>query len=266
MLLPSGLSYTHRVQFLPCLLKSDTYIRMQCMRGPISTVVKNESAQTALDYVYKLQQADIIADCHVPSHWIGEANLEKYDFDAGRAFATCSEGCIEGCQHGVIEHYMSITKSSDDIMKLCESVGQDEELLYRQCLHGLGHGVISHNKITLPEAVAECQTLESLFATDTCISGVQMEFSYRHIQEGKEVFAKLIPTLCTEFENDWRFFRPCIGGIGYGAMVVTGHDLPESKRLCSLLSDQTQERICVQEANAEHILNRKDLEEQFKSN
>jgi len=36
-----------------------------------------------------------------------EANLKKKDFSVGKAFSTCSLGCIEGCYHGVMESLIS---------------------------------------------------------------------------------------------------------------------------------------------------------------
>jgi len=48
----------------------------------------------------------IIDDCHLNAHFIGEAGLEKHNFDAGQAFAMCEFGCVEGCFHGVMEGYI----------------------------------------------------------------------------------------------------------------------------------------------------------------
>ncbi len=231
------------------------------MRPYFEEIVQNESANNALEFVYKLEKEEQISDCHVPAHWIGEANLLKYNNDAGLALATCSPGCIEGCQHGVIEKY---TQYNDiqSVANVCSELESVDRILYRQCLHGLGHGVMRHGQLTYTEANNVCDTLDTEFEKDTCMGGADMEFFDQFIELGEKEFKRNINTIC-EKEKETEYFDACVVGVGYGSMVVTGHRTYKAIKLCELFEEEKDRELCTKGVIDEEKVNRKDIETRF---
>ena len=243
-----------------CSVLTDKYKRMQCMRPEIEALVLQDSAQASLDYVYTLQNEGVISDCHVPAHWIGAKNLEKYQGDGGQAFMNCAQGCIEGCYHGVIEAYAEYA-GTDQIIEMCNSFQSQDSLLYRQCLHGLGHGLMRFEARSVDEAKSMCRSMDDQFKTDTCISGALMEFMDPYIADGIEVFRTYLPTLCEGKDMSSRL--SCAGTVGYGAMVVSGHDTTKALELCTLLKENILIQKCKDSVYKEEKLNTEDLNAHF---
>jgi hypothetical protein len=253
----SGIPFVSALQLLPCSLDDNAYQRARCARPVFERMTIDESAQFALDHVYKLQESTFIADCHVPAHWIGETNLSKYDDDVGMAFATCASGCMEGCHHGVIESYISTQGERSINTNFCKELGQGEQLLYRQCLHGLGHALMRHNVVPFDMALKQCGQLDSSFAVTTCEGGVQMEFSDFFVEQGIDSLVENVPTMCDDVSTSAKV--RCIESVGYSAMVVTGFDLDEASQICNLLPDESDRLHCEHATEEEAKNNTRDF-------
>jgi hypothetical protein len=195
------------------------------------------------------------------AHFIGEANFEKKQ-DPGKAFSSCSPGCIEGCYHGVMEAYLKKAGNSKDILsripELCDSVSNNN-VLERQCLHGAGHGILRHQPEALLNAVGLCSYFKTQFAKDTCIGGVLMEYVDTYLTSSEEELIKQLPELCKALiENkDKKLIKRCFKAVGEGLMFYTGHNLEKSKLLCSRLEANYLE-ICVEGAIEENALNKSE--------
>jgi len=223
-----------------CLLLADGYQKISCLGPSIAQITKKGSAQTAIDLLQNLQKEGFIPDCHLLAHVVGEANLEKYNFDSGKAFSSCSFGCIEGCFHGVMEAYVSSkvdqTQISSLIKGMCESVSSNS-LLRRQCIHGVGHGLLSQNYLSLNDAINACDYFGNTFRIETCRGGVFMENMDLHLNFNEDYLRKILPSICSdifELNNDDLSFT-CVDAIGEGLMFYTGHNVEKSYQLCEEL-------------------------------
>ncbi len=240
-----------------CMRKAHPYERLECLLPYFEDLVHQSSARKAIAYAQALQRIGIIDDCHLAAHAIGEANLVAHQFDTGAAFASCSSACFEGCHHAVMEGYLArardLSSALDGVRTLCSSVAQDT-LLYRQCLHGVGHGILRHGAVILPEAVDLCQRLGDAFAVDTCLGGVFMENVDRYLTKDEKTVFALLPGLCTPITHHPQLFESCIEAVGEGMMFYTGHDLPRSEALCRSLPENSQE-WCIAAARQEALIN-----------
>jgi hypothetical protein len=113
-----------------------------------------------------------IDDCHLLAHIVGEAQLKKSQGDVGKAIGSCPDGCIQGCIHGVIESsFGSLQRDNIDASKLlatCDNL-KHNDVSYRQCIHGLGHGLLSHGIFSIQEAVALCQSHQDAYFQFNCL-------------------------------------------------------------------------------------------------
>jgi hypothetical protein len=236
-----------------CLQKPDGYDeRWNCLNPYFEKLTKAASASVALTGARKLVTQGVMSDCHIAAHTIGRANLEKHDFDMGRAFATCGFACIQGCMHGVMERYVRELadpyKVRDEIADMCDSVGLAPEtenpalskdvLMWDQCNHGLGHGLLQHGFFPLEESARICISLENRHAEHRCVSGLMMENMNQYLSLDENSLREVLPHVCAPFEGmkdeeaTFYLWNACIGDVALGLMFYTGHDVERSKELC----------------------------------
>jgi hypothetical protein len=235
-----------------CAQKEEPLERSACLVPYFALLTQYDETPHVLTHAMDLQKRGVIDDCHVIAHTVGAANLKKYDGDSGAALATCSMGCIEGCYHGVMEAY--VAEGGEDItqnnyLTICDSVSKDA-LLFRQCLHGVGHGLLRHSEGALQSAVSACARFPTEYARITCMGGVFMQ-NIQNATYGDE--ANVIENLtkaCTPIAQDTTLYPICTEAIGTGIMFYTGHDLERTKTLCTRL-DPTLHSQCIQQATAE---------------
>ena len=154
----SSLLIDKEVEAIPdeCLVLPRGYERIHCLQPYFEALTYEASAEIAISRAEELKTEGVIDDCHLSAHFVGEANLEKHNWDLGKAFSRCSFGCLEGCFHGTLEAYISQRTEpvdfSTEITTVCNDLGSTPKLK-RQCIHGIGHGLLAHNYLPLVEAV-----------------------------------------------------------------------------------------------------------------
>lgn len=242
-----------------CKSETSAPLRTRCLIPYFEKLTREFSPRVAIAEAKKLQKEKVIDDCHIAAHIIGEENLKINDYDAGRAFSYCAPGCIEGCFHGVMEGYLARSTDVPETLKgipnLCENVSNDP-LLRRQCLHGVGHGLLRHDG-TLLDALDLCKTFSDTFSQETCAGGVFMQNVNNIMFLDEDSFRKEIPKLCSTLSETGEK-NLCIESVGEGIMFYTGHDLERSKDLCSeLLTDERN--VCEKGAEQELETNKMNL-------
>jgi hypothetical protein len=225
--------------FLSCQKETHPYERLRCLIPYFEKLTRDGSALEAVAEAKKLQKEKMIDDCHLAAHVIGGENLRKNNNDVGKAFTTCTAGCMEGCYHGVMEEYLSQSHDLDALLKqiphFCDSVSNDLKLR-RQCLHGIGHGLLHHD-ISLVEAVKLCRGFGDAYSKRTCIGGVMMQNMNNIMLSDEKTFRSKLAGMCTpiDFFQDQALKSLCVEQIGEGSMFYTGHDLIKSKEFCAEL-------------------------------
>jgi len=232
-----------------CLSKTNEYEKWICLKPYFRALTMEVSASYAIKEAKKLKHEKIIDDCHLLSHFVGEASLEKHNFDAGKAFSSCEFGCIEGCYHGVMEGYLRYETDPRAVIpkvkNLCDNIDSPdsstkEKLLRRQCLHGIGHGLLAHDYLSMSEAVKTCRSFNDEYSEQTCLGGAMMEYMEQYLGVEENYLVKILPGICAPVEklNDQFALNTCIANIGVGLMFYTKHDLVRSKKMCEELQKQ----------------------------
>jgi len=239
---------------LACQKEARPSERLRCLMPYFETLTREGSAQEAIDAARKLQQEKIIDDCHLPAHYIGRENLRKNNQDVARAFSTCSAGCMEGCYHGVMEEYLSQNPDLDAFIKqlphFCDSVSSDLKQR-RQCLHGVGHGLLSRD-ISLLEAVTLCRGIDDAYSIKTCIGGVMMQNMNNIMLSDELTFRNKLAGMCAPIDplQDMGLKNLCLEQVGEGIMFYTGHDFIKSEEYCRELAPEDRPH-CFRGADVE---------------
>lgn len=138
--------------------------------------VRSKGLAAALDELTALASADagIARRGHDVVHALGEFATGYYGTPR-EALRQCKDTFLYGCYHGALKAYFGSrgrTKPSD-VNGICAAdLGR---LLYFQCLHGLGHGVLANLGNDLFRALTYCDALRDDFEHQSCYGGVFME-------------------------------------------------------------------------------------------
>ena len=249
-----------------CFSVEKEYNKWTCFKPYFEELTSKASAVYAMNEAKRLKDEGVLDDCHLTAHYIGEANLAKHNFDAGQAFATCDFGCIEGCFHGVMEGYVRSDPDPSAVLErigsMCKNVAPDDRtkkavLLRGQCAHGLGHGLVAHGFVSIPQALEACQSIGDGHYARRCGGGVAMEHVEQYLGLDGNDLKEALPEICAPFEgldDEGAVFR-CIENIGVGLMFYTKHDLPRSKELCEELQKPLYIATCKSGAEEAEVIN-----------
>ena len=222
----------------------DSYAKTTCYKPFFQSVVFTNSGAFALNLSKELEKDGVIKDCHLFAHHIGASLLEKHNFDVKKAFNSCTRECIQGCYHGVLEDYISTSnwkpeEVSTRGLELCKSI-TDDKLLLRQCVHGLGHGLIARNFTPLMNAISICREIIDPNHQHACLGGVYMEYMDVFLPLSEAELVKLVPVVCNETDslNDIELSSKCYHAVGQGFMFYSGNDLHKSKELCKYVKEE----------------------------
>jgi len=210
-----------------CFASENEYEQWLCLEPYFKALVRKTSARYAISELKGLsynplfpleaeQNRAIVDNCHFLAHYIGEAVLEKYDFDVGKAFTSCEFGCSEGCFHGVMAGHIRREADPNVVLSeigiLCDTVPvrmpnvpgtrvEDEEDFKAQCAHGIGHGLAAHGFMSIPEASEACQRLNNEYYERKCEDGVMMEHVERYLTLEESKLKEILPEICAPFKD-----------------------------------------------------------------
>ena len=233
-----------------CLEMPNSFAKTNCLKPIFQTFSFNKSAKYALNLAHDLQQEGTIPDCHLVAHFIGRSELEKQNYNVEKAFSACAPVCMQGCYHGVLETYINYAKwKPEDVplkaSELCERIGKSP-ILKRQCIHGVGHGLIANNYLPLKEAIGVCRRFSDDTKINACLGGVFMEHMNGLLFHSEDELAQIVPNLCGDIDkmNDEGLSMKCAHAIGEGLMFYTGQNLKKSSEMCKMLGPKNQ-KSCV---------------------
>lgn len=129
---------------------------------------------------------EVFARCHQVTHYLARTEYLRAKSLPG-VFNTCNFTCHGGCYHGAIEEYLQERKlltnqderaTRQEISSIC---GKKEQAsvpqVFRECIHGLGHGTMYISDGDLFQALDLCDALSNQEEREGCYSGVFMENS-----------------------------------------------------------------------------------------
>src|SRR6185436_17083434 len=219
--------------------------RAQCVAPWLDDIVMRQSAPAALEAAEGLVKSGVmnVNDYHIMGHAVGHASWRK-ERNLERAFRACTSACLQGCMHGAVEAFVIDGPEGQTtpprVRAFCDTLGM-QSLERRQCLHGLGHGVMHVYRKDLLAAADACETIGGRHEADLCLGGLWMQWAHFRIHQGAEAYAQVAPTMC-DGVRDWHV-PECARAVGGGAMFATGHDPARSGAICRLLPEG-QHRDC----------------------
>lgn len=129
---------------------------------------------------------EVFARCHQVTHYLARTEYLQTKSLPG-LFNSCNFTCHGGCYHGAIEEYLQERKllTNQDERAIREEIssicGKKEQAsvpqVFRECVHGLGHGTMYISDGDLFQALDLCDALGDQGDRDGCYSGVFMENS-----------------------------------------------------------------------------------------
>lgn len=148
------------------------------------------------------KEPEIYSRCHEVGHYLGRIEYRRHKSIA-QAFNTCSVMvCGVGCQHGAAEEYFRDMNMSNAISDealgsfVRQACGSEKDysgrIIYQECLHGLGHGILTFVDMELPRALTVCDALPEAWDREGCYAGAFMENS----------------TSATNLDHPSRYVRP----------------------------------------------------------
>lgn len=142
--------------------------------------VNEEGLPAALQNLRAAADADtgIARAAHDIVHMLGRHAYDVYA-SPGDAFGSCTADFESGCYHGVLEGFLTshsdITSINADDVCTAAAASPDNVDQHFQCLHGLGHGIMSVVDEDLFEALRFCDGMSVEWERTSCHGGVFME-------------------------------------------------------------------------------------------
>jgi hypothetical protein len=245
-----------------------------CREQAFGNISYREGPKAALRiFDQKIASDPVIeAGCHRIAHMIGSASLARYKGNVSEAFAAGSSSCNSGYYHGILERALvgvgTKAELVDTVQRLCadKDVRATTFLAY-QCVHGLGHGLMIHTGLDLPQSLSVCEQLATDWDQTSCDGGVFMEnfnSSYgvtsRFLRDNDPIYPcnavaerhklycylqvtsrllqksgynwKSTAQACARVEQNWR--ATCFQSYGRDASGVARLDGAELVRLCGI--------------------------------
>ncbi len=119
------------------------------------------------------------SQCHQITHIIGRTSAESTE-GVGDIYSKGDSFCWSGYYHGVIEQ-VAKKMGKDEFVAQLNTICADVEAKSRysfyhyNCVHGLGHGVMSISDNELFDSLEECDTVIDAWNRSSCVGGVFME-------------------------------------------------------------------------------------------
>jgi hypothetical protein len=256
-----------------------------CYESYYKRVVAEHGVRTALDDLKARYNVSSFAkaQCHQLSHVIGHEAVDVYGTPA-RAFAQGDSLCWSGYYHGVMEEIVERAGSEgieSGLDGLCSDMHGKENYSfdYYNCVHGLGHGVMTLKEGELFDALALCDKLSGPWEQGSCAGGVFMENVMVESRGGVARYLKNDDLLypCNAVDDtykpqcflmqsshmlfatgyDWKrvfavcdvapaaYRAACYESIGRDASGSTVSDAEKTKNICNVALSDAQKNGCV---------------------
>lgn len=154
----------------------------QCWKKHYEVLTRERSAAVAFADMKTLYARDpyIVSQCHQLAHVVGNTAAELHGGDVAEAFTEGDSFCWSGYYHGVIERAVGLQGRDNVVANLdgfCARIPGKERYSfdYYNCVHGLGHGIMSITRNELFESLDLCNGLSGMWERQSCWGGAFME-------------------------------------------------------------------------------------------
>ncbi|HYJ80294.1 MAG TPA: hypothetical protein VEW03_11855 [Longimicrobiaceae bacterium] len=155
--------------------------RRNCVERALGALIEPAGIGQAMAVLDRIAARDgaMLNESHGLAHGLGIAAYRTPETVA-QTFAACPPTQISGCYHGVVQGYfLDVARREGQIgtaemNALCEP-HRPSVLLFFQCTHGMGHGVMAVLANHVPASLELCDLVTDPSARDSCYGGVFME-------------------------------------------------------------------------------------------
>jgi hypothetical protein len=152
-----------------------------CYGSRYALLAYDKSSKAAYDQLKIDYAADpyVVSQCHQLTHIIGRTIYKKTG-DLTKTFAEGDSFCWSGFHHGVIEQAIGVlgaTKIQAQLNTICDAFSDKTKYSFDHfnCVHGLGHGMMTIEGFELFTALEDCQGLDDNWERLSCQGGAYME-------------------------------------------------------------------------------------------
>lgn len=198
----------------PCQGQSEADFK--CWKEYFEELVYQETPEKALAEADKedAKQGYIRTNCHQIAHVIGRAAAKKFELNVPITFERGNNFCASGYYHGALESVVTgigKQKIIEQINDICKPLKEKSayNLPHYDCVHGLGHGVMSLAEYELYDALIDCDRLTDSWERESCYGGVFMEnimtvfnnpeYNNKFLDSNRPMFP------CTDVEEKYKY-------------------------------------------------------------
>jgi hypothetical protein len=223
----------------------------QCYKKYYEVLTTNAGAPVALKDITAAYATSsfIMSQCHQLTHVIGNTAYENTGSIA-KAFVEGDSFCWSGYYHGVVERAVSSKGSAyikEHLNEFCSEMPGKERYSfdYYNCVHGLGHGVMSMTRNELFESLRLCDLLTGDWEKSSCYGGVYMENVMADWKNHKTAYLKKDDLLypCTAVEERYKY--QCYLMQTSYVLKENGYDFADAFKRCDAVPAPFNE-VCAQ--------------------
>jgi len=156
-------------------------VQRECVERALYGVLERSGVARAMAILDVLAEREpsVRGEAHGLAHGMGIAAYRSPETVAA-TFAECPNTQISGCYHGVIQGYFldaarrGAPLTPQQMNGIC-APHLGKAILWGQCNHGLGHGLMALLRNQVPPALGRCDQLTDAGAREGCYGGVFME-------------------------------------------------------------------------------------------
>lgn len=177
---------------------------------------------------------------HTAAHIFGDVLYKK---EGIKGLVICDNSFAYGCYHSFMvnaleDHGLSIV---GDLYKTCSDKYGD---LGSGCEHGIGHGLVFVNNVSLEKAITICTDLSKKTVYTGCVNGVFMEYNLRTMNDGSgSSQARTIDDSGPFAPCDTlslKFQKPCYFEQPHWWEQIYNHDYQKISSLCAQLQPESK--------------------------
>ena len=252
------ISYNEKNSELGSKIVQDCGREMDCVHQYMKEISQTESkavVMLVLDKVIQEWEKEKFP-CHHDAHHMGRFVLGLYDGNLVEAISNIEHNlCGNALYHGILENYLPVLVLLEDIpvedldiYTPCKELDSTESSnAFRQCVHGMGHGLLKVYNYDTFEAVERCQVFQvsGERAHWECYDGLFMENHNQYFdQTGLGDYMEDDVLYPCDF-HDEKYQPMCYQYQGNIILAKNNYDYQRTFQICEGLPSDESQRACI---------------------
>jgi len=229
---------------------------VDCVHNQMLKISNTESEEVVLfvaNYI-PLAWEEERYPCHEAAHHVGEFLLGYYDGDLVEALSNVKNVCGNALYHGILQNYLPVKVLLDDIPVeeldittpcINFDISQSSNT-FRQCAHGMGHGLANVYDFEVFEAVKRCEEFKNSRARYECADGLFMENHAQYFEKtGKGAYREDDVLYPCNYVTDVKFQEACYQYQGNIILSRNNFSYSDTFKICEDLPIEDSRKGCI---------------------